>query len=55
MPGNNVVRWADVTAPRGAIPFEPSQILSIQFHVPANTMARGAYSFCISNLTFLTE
>ena len=55
MPGVNVVKWADVKAPRGAIPFDPSQVLSIQFHVPSSASGAGTFNYCISNLTFLTN
>jgi hypothetical protein len=54
-PGVNVIRWADVKAPRGAIPFDASQVESIQFHVPSNTSGAGMFNYCISNLTFLTD
>lgn len=55
--GQNEFRWADVRAPRTSYVFERSKILAIQFHVPAITTGteRGAYSFCIKNLEFLTE
>jgi hypothetical protein len=53
--GVNVIKWADVKAPRGAIPFDASQVLSIQFHVPSNASGAGTFNYCISNLTFLTN
>jgi hypothetical protein len=53
--GVNVVKWGEVQGPRGAIAFDPSQVLSIQFHVPAGTAATGTFNYCISNLTFLTN
>lgn len=54
MAGVNVVKWDQVTGPRG-IPFDPTQMLAVQFHAPAATSAAGTYSFCISELTFLTQ
>jgi hypothetical protein len=55
VPGVNVVKWAEVQGPRGAIAFDASQVLSIQFHVPASAAASGTFNYCISNLTFLTN
>lgn len=56
-PGLNVIRWADVKSPAAAtaspVAFDPTQIESIQFHVPSSTSAASPYSFCISELTFL--
>jgi len=53
----NVIHWADVKSPAAAtaspIAFDPTKILSIQFHVPSSTSSAAAYSFCISDLTFL--
>lgn len=54
-PGLNVVRWSDIKGPRGAVEFDPSQVLSIQFHVPSSTGGAGTFSYCISNLTFITN
>jgi hypothetical protein len=53
--GVNVVKWNEVMGPRGAIPFDPTQVLSIQFHVPASAAASGTFQYCISNLTLLTN
>lgn len=55
MAGVNIVKWADIKAPRGAVPFDASQVLSIQFHVPSNMSGAGTFNYCISNLTFLTN
>jgi hypothetical protein len=55
--GHNVLMFADVASPtyvKPAIPFDPTKILSIQFHVPTTTTASQAYSFCISNLAVVT-
>ena len=55
--GHNEFRWDEVATPRTNYIFDPTKILAIQFHVPAVTSGttRGAYEFCISNLTFLRE
>lgn len=55
MAGGNTIKWADIKAPRGAIPFDATQVLSIQFHVPSSTAGAGTFSYCISNLTFITN
>jgi len=53
----NVIHWTDVKSPAAAtaspIAFDPTQILSIQFHVPSGTASATPYMFCISELTFL--
>lgn len=51
--GHNVLLFADVASPtfvKPAVPFDPTKLLSVQFHVPARNSAPAAYSFCISNL-----
>ena len=55
--GRNEVRLQDVRSPRTNYQFDPQKILAVQFHVPAITSgtSRGAYTFCIENLEFLTE
>lgn len=55
--GRNEVRFSGVTGPRTSYTFDTTKILAIQFHVPAITVgsARGAYRFCIKNLTFLKD
>jgi hypothetical protein len=55
--GRNQFRWNEVAVPTTNYAFDRTKILAIQFHVPAITSGanRGAYSFCISNLTLLTE
>ena len=55
--GHNVLLFADVKSPsfvKPAIPFDPTKLLSIQFHVPTKTSASAMYSFCISNLAVIT-
>lgn len=52
----NVIHWADIKPPRTNYTFETSKMLGIQFHVPAVSSApKGAYSFCISELTFVRD
>jgi hypothetical protein len=61
--GHNEFRWAAVGGPSYYMakfgsappPFDPTKIISIQFHVPTNTTSSVAYSFCIANLTALTN
>ncbi|MEO8902861.1 MAG: hypothetical protein ABI627_15170 [Polyangiaceae bacterium] len=55
--GHNVLLFTDVESPtflKPAIPFDPTKLLSIQFHVPSTTAASAMYSFCISNLAVVT-
>ena len=55
--GRNEVRFSAVTGPRTSYTFDRTKILAIQFHVPAITVGttRGAYRFCVKNLTFLKD
>jgi hypothetical protein len=55
--GRNEVRFSAVTGPRSSYTFDSTRILAIQFHVPAITVGttRGAYRFCVKNLTFLED
>jgi hypothetical protein len=55
--GHNELSFAAVLPPRTSYTFDRTKILAIQFHVPAVTSGttRGAYSFCIKNLTFLKQ
>jgi hypothetical protein len=55
-PEVNIVRWDAVKKPgkEATYAFDKSRLLGIQFHVPAVGAAPpGAYSFCVSKLTFL--
>lgn len=55
--GTNVVRWADVKGPfyaTNAPPFDPTTILSMQFHIYTGAMARP-FDYCISNVKALTN
>jgi hypothetical protein len=59
--GTNVVRWADVngpyyqTTPPPPPMLDATTILSIKFHVFPNISGPVSYSFCVSNLTALTN
>ncbi len=56
--GQNVILWSNVLGPMyetSAPPFDPSQLVAIQFHVIASASAPTPFSFCISNLTALTS
>jgi hypothetical protein len=58
MPGLNVVHWADVKGPfyNAAAPaFDPTKIMSIQFHIYTGGGGARPFNFCISNLKALTE
>jgi hypothetical protein len=56
--GRNEIRWADVGGPNYIAPpppFDPTRILSVHFHVPADTRAAATFRFCISNVAVLTR
>jgi len=55
--GHNEIAWSAVLPPRTSYTFDQKKILAIQFHVPAVTSGttRRGYTFCIRNLTFLTD
>jgi len=56
--GVNTIKWADVSGPMYlASPpaFDPTMILSVQFHVPTGTSGSSAFDYCISNLKMLTN
>jgi hypothetical protein len=56
--GRNEIRWADVGGPMYVAehpPFDPTQILSIQFGVKTDTVAPKSFAFCISALTALAD
>ena len=57
-PEVNVIRWDAVRKPGkdASYLFDKTRLLGIQFHVPAVASAPpGAYSFCVSKLTFLRQ
>jgi hypothetical protein len=53
----NTVRWSQIHPPAlgaGHYEFATNKMIGIQFHVPAVASApKGAYSFCVSQLTFI--
>jgi hypothetical protein len=56
MSGVNRVLFNDIHPPRTNYVFDTRRMLGIQFHVPAvATAPKGAYAFCIKNLTLLTR
>jgi hypothetical protein len=59
-PGHNVLLFASVTQPgyvkaADLVPFDPSTLTSIQFHVPTNTTAAAPYQFCIDKLSLIIQ
>jgi len=57
-PGTYKVHWTDVGGPMyltTATPFKPQNIVSMQFHVVANTSSTVPFQYCISNLVPLTD
>lgn len=58
--GHNVLLFANVKQPSyvkaaDMIPFDPTTVTSIQFHVPTTAMAAAAYHFCIDNLSLIVQ
>jgi hypothetical protein len=56
--GTNRVLWTDIKSPTTTYVFDPARMLGIQFHVPAaskSAATKGAYDFCVSNVTFLRQ
>jgi len=57
--GRNEIRWAAVKGPfyltTTPPAFDPTTILSLQFHIPSATAAESPYDFCISDVTALTN
>jgi hypothetical protein len=56
--GTNVIRWADVGGPfyeSNPPPFDVTRLLSIRFHVWTLPSSSTPFSFCIDNLTLLTQ
>lgn len=56
--GHNEILWKDVKGPfydLTALPFDPTTIYSIQFHIPTSTTASASYTFCISNLSAIVQ
>jgi hypothetical protein len=56
--GDYAFHFTDVGGPMyltAPAPFDPTQILSMQFHVVANTSTTIPFSYCISNLSVLQD
>lgn len=57
--GRNEIRWSAVKGPfyltTTPPTFDPTTILSLQFHIPSGTAAAASYDFCISDVTALTN
>ncbi|HEY6476535.1 MAG TPA: hypothetical protein VI456_08115 [Polyangia bacterium] len=55
--GQNIILWSNVLGPMyelSAPPFDPTQLLAVQFHVIGSPVGPVPFNFCISNLTALT-
>lgn len=55
--GHNVLFFADIKSPTfvsAPMPFDPTKLLSIQFHVPTSTSASAMFNFCIRKLAVVT-
>jgi hypothetical protein len=58
VPGHYEVRWSEVGGPAylaNPPPFDPTQLEQVQFHVVSNSTAPIPFSFCLSNIMFLTK
>lgn len=56
--GDYSFHWADVGGPMylsAPTPFDKTKIQSMQFHVVSNTMSTIPFTYCISNLTPLSD
>jgi len=59
-PGHNVLLFSSVMQPgyvkaADMVPFDPSTLTSIQFHVPTNATAAAPYHFCIDKLSLIIQ
>jgi hypothetical protein len=55
--GHNRILFSDVSSPTYVMPavtFDPTTLLSVQFHVPTTTASTAAYMFCISGFSAIT-
>jgi hypothetical protein len=59
--GHNVIMFTDVTQPDYVAGYsvatsalDTKNIVSVQFHVPTTTGAKGPYSFCVGNFSAIT-
>jgi hypothetical protein len=56
--GRNEFRWADVGGPpfvASAPPFDPARLLSLVFDIPSSPSGAKSFTFCISQVTALTN
>jgi hypothetical protein len=58
--GHNILLFANVAQPAyvqtsDMVPFDPTTLTSIQFHIPTTTMAAAPYQFCIDNLALIVQ
>jgi hypothetical protein len=56
--GRNEFRWADVgrtNYPDSPPPFDPSQLIALDFRVPSRRIAPSSFAFCIRQLSALTD
>jgi hypothetical protein len=56
--GHNELLFKDVAAPGYVMnppAFDPTMIVSVQFHVPTSTSAAAPYTFCIDNFSVITQ
>jgi hypothetical protein len=52
--GPNTIMWKDVKGPfydPAPTPFDPTTLLSVQFHIPTTATSSAPYSFCVSNMS----
>jgi hypothetical protein len=58
-PGHFEMRWRDVGGPMylgaNAPPFNPAQLVAIQFHVVSSNIAPVPFTFCVNNIMLLTN
>jgi hypothetical protein len=56
--GHNVLLFASVMQPSyvtAPVPFDPTTLTSIQFHIPTSIMAAAPYAFCIDHLALIVQ
>ena len=58
--GHNILLFANVKQPSyvaaaDMVPFDPTTLTSIQFHIPTTTTAAAPYHFCIDNLALIVQ
>ncbi len=52
--GTNRIYWADVIAPYG-LGLDPTQLVSMDFSIPTQTMSSDSFHLCISNVTLIRD